>query len=316
MKKPGRRLGRGLDSLVSDLRVDDVVNMPRTGQPQPEAETDRHQRPPNDSLVVSVNDLRSNPYQPRNITADEGIASLADSISRTGLLQPVLVRRREGLFEIIAGERRWRAAKLAGLTHLPVIVRDATDEQTIELALVENIQREDLNPIDRALAYQQFCTKFGLKPEDVARRLAEDRTTVLNYLRLLELPDSIRTRVAEGSITMGHARCLAGVTESAKQLQLAQSVVRNQLSVRALEEIVRREKTSRSEVHPPKPKADRQEPPHIRWMQGRFEETLKTKVRIDEGKRKGSGRITIEYYSLDDFERIASLLGVSTAEAT
>jgi ParB family chromosome partitioning protein len=180
----------------------------------------------------------------------------------------------------------------------------------LELALIENLQREDLNAIDRAQAYRQFCDRFGLKPDQVAERLGEDRTTVVNYLRLLDLPDAIKRLVAGGAISMGHARCLLGLDDDRRRWQLAEAVVQNELSVRALEEIVRREKPRDGGA------ADaQQEPrkvsPHYVDMQRRFEQSLGTKVTIRPSRRKGRGRITIEYYSLDDFDRISERLGVA-----
>ncbi len=312
MSKSTRRLGRGLDSLVSHLRPsDDRESSPasRSGDP----ETNGPSGPEASSgdpgpMTVSVESLEPNPLQPRTITNNETILSLAESIRRAGLLQPIVVRARGGRNQIIAGERRWRAAKHIGLERVPVIVREATDEQMLELALIENIQREDLNAIDRARAYRQFCTRFSVKPEEVATRLGEDRTTVVNYLRLLDLSEPIQRLVRDGAIGMGHARCLLGISDEARRMDLAESVVHSQLSVRALEEIIRREKKrdrSTQDVA-----AVELRSAHVRDLQRRFEEAVKTKVTIRPGKRKGTGRIVIEYYSLDDFERIATLLNV------
>lgn len=239
------------------------------------------------------------------------MGSLAESIKRSGMLQPVVVRLAHGSYEIIAGERRWRAAKTLGMTEIPVVIRDADDQQMLELALIENIQREDLNPIDRAKAYRQFCTRFEFKPDEVARRVGEDRTTVINYLRLLDLPEAIRDLVADGRLSMGHARCLLGISDEVRRLQVAESAVQNELSVRALEEIVRREKKRQGQSGvggSPRPYL---RPAHLLDMERRFEQTVRTKVTIHEGKGKGTGRIIIEYYSLDDFDRIAALLGVT-----
>jgi len=260
--------------------------------------------------MVQIDSLEPNPFQPRSDADQSGIDSLADSIQRSGMLQPIAVRRHLGKLQIIAGERRWWAAKSLDMLEVPIIIRDATDEQMVELALIENIQREDLNAIDRAQAYRAFCARFGLKPDEVAERLGEDRSTVANYLRLLDLPGPIRDLVAAGEISMGHARCLLGVADEAKRWQLAESVVRNELSVRALEEIVRREKTRDREGDEPATKGKPARSPHLIDMQRKFEQAVRTKVTIREGRRKGSGRITIEYYSLDDFDRIAGALGV------
>jgi len=261
-------------------------------------------------MLVSVAALKPNPLQPRSSAKDWNVTSLAESIRRSGLLQPIVVRRATDGFEIIAGERRWRAAQSLGMTEIPVIAREADDEQLLEFAMIENLQREDLSPIDRALGYRQLCARFGLRPDDVAERLGEDRTTVVNYLRLLELPTAVRTLVAEGKLGAGHARCLVTVADDHRKLSLAESVVRNELSVRALEEIVRRQKSRDADPTTSKP-PPRAGSPHVRAIEQRFEAAVRTRVRIQEGKRKGSGRIVIEYYSLDDFDRIASMLGVA-----
>lgn len=197
------------------------------------------------------------------------------------------------------------------MAEVPVVVRQATDEQMLEFALIENIQREDLNAVDRARAYRQFCERFELKPDEVATRLGEDRTTVVNYIRLLELPESILARVADGALSMGHARCLLGVVGAEQQERLARAAIDNSLSVRAVEEIVRRQKAPRAARDEAPDRASPRRSAHLESLQRRFEETLKTKVVIHEGRRKGSGRMIIEFYSLDDFDRIADALGVT-----
>ncbi len=260
--------------------------------------------------MAATDALTPNPFQPRTAYDNEGLSALADSIARSGLLQPIVVRQCPDGYEIIAGERRWTAAKSLNMAHVPILIRDATDEQMLELALVENLQREDLNPIDRAAAYRDFCERFSLRPEEVARRLGEDRTTVVNYIRILELPRDVQELVQARKLSMGHARCLLGITHDGERMQLAQSVVDNELSVRALEEIVRREKTRRSGDEARPPRSLESCAAHVLDLQRRFEQAVKTKVLIHQGKRKGTGRIIIEYYSLDDFDRIASMLAV------
>lgn len=313
MSKATKRLGRGLDSLVSNL----------SAPPERVAEPDiKRGRTPDGAshetgsssvraIMLTVGELSPNPFQPRNNPTDENILSLAESIRRSGMVQPIVARPRGGGYQIIAGERRWLAAKSLGLAEIPALIREATDDQMLELALIENIQREDLNAIDRAKAYRQFCSAFSLKTEEVANRVGEDRSTVANYVRLLDLPQSIQGQLAGGTLSMGHARCLLGVSDDERREQLARAVILNQLSVRALEEIVRRERTRQTPpgATPAERKAGR--PAHLLDMQRRFEEAVKTKVTIQEGKKKGTGRLVIEYYSLDDFDRLASLLGVS-----
>lgn len=318
MSKVARRLGRGLDSLVSDLRADVT---PDTAAPATRLSKDVEKAeifprpgtlaPP---TALPVDQLAPNPFQPRGHISEQDVSSLAKSIQRNGILQPIPVRRVGHEYQIIAGERRWTAAKQVGLVEVPVIVREATDEQMLELALIENLHREDLNAVDRAKAYRNFCGRFNLKPEELAERLGEDRTTVTNYLRLLDLPAGVRDLLAAGKLSMGHARCLLGVTEETRQCKLADAIVRNELSVRAAEEVVRQGRAlleSAAQMTPSPLPPQRMVAPHIGDMQLRFEEALKTRVRIQEGKRKGSGRLVIEYYTLDDFDRIAERMGVT-----
>jgi len=313
MSRSAKRLGRGLSSLVSNL-VEETAPDPTEGAGLSTVASAEPSDSPSGGVLatmVAVEQLEPNPFQPRSSISAASVSSLAVSIQKSGLLQPIAVRSRAGRYEIIVGERRWAAVKSLGMSHLPVIIRDATDEQMLELALIENIQREDLNAIDRAMAYREFCRRFSLKPEEVAQRLGEDRTTVVNYLRLLELPVAIRSLVAEGRLSMGHARCLVGIADDARRRQLAESVVQNELSVRALEEIMRREKTRETGAQATPAEPGRLRSAHLHDVERQFEQALKTKVVIRDGKRKGTGRIIIEYYSLDDFDRIASALGVA-----
>ena len=315
MSKAARRLGRGLDSLVSNLRQ----GIGSEGKPAPLSPPGSEQEaagvpagdaPPAPSQLP-MDAIRPNPFQPRSDVTETDLDALTRSIRRTGLLQPIVVRPSGRGYEIIAGERRWHAAKKADMTTIPVVIRDATDEQMLELALVENLQREDLNAIDRGAAYRQFCTRFNLKPEEVADRVGEDRTTVVNYMRLLELSEPVRRMVAEGRLSMGHARCLLGVRDDARRERLAESAAHNELSVRALEEIVRRAKTRGDQSSTEAAGGRVERSAHLKDLEVKFEQAVKTKVTIHEGRRKGTGRITIEYYGLDDFDRIAALLGVA-----
>ena len=313
MSKSTRRLGRGLDSLVSHIA--DVNREVGPDAPVATAESAQHHgsstvQPVGGAGLAATDSLQPNRFQPRNTITNETVLSLAKSIQRNGMLHPISVRPLGDRFEIIVGERRWRAALSLGLSHVPVTVRDASDEQMLELALIENIQREDLNAIDRARAYRRYCDTFGLKVDDVAQRVGEDRSTVANYVRLLELPDEVQEMVAKGDIAMGHARCLLGVADSDRRMQLANAVVANQLSVRALEELVRRERTRRGGQSDTPGATVRTISPHLADIQRRFEESVRTKVVIREGKRKGTGRIVIEYRSLDEFDRLAAMLGV------
>jgi ParB family chromosome partitioning protein len=278
--------------------------------------------PPKPLGTLPVSSLHPNPFQPRSEISKESIGSLVASIRQSGILQPIAVRPCSGGYEIIAGERRWTAAKAAGLDEVPVIIRKATDEQMVELALVENIQREDLNPIDRAKAYQQFCDRFNLRPNEVAERVGEDRSTVVNYIRLLDLSEELQGWVASGLLSAGHARTLLGISDPAERIRVAKVAIQNKPSVRELEVMVKNIKL-RIEGHGPGLEREagiaggsgtRDVGAHIRELEDRFERALKTKVTIRPGKRKGRGKILIDYYTLDDFDRMASLLGVSVEE--
>ncbi|MCP4594062.1 MAG: ParB/RepB/Spo0J family partition protein [bacterium] len=265
-----------------------------------------------EARMVEVARLSPNPHQPRRAISDESVESLARSIEQTGILQPITVRRRGDGYEVVTGERRWRAAERAGLSEVPVVVRSVSDTEMLELALVENIQREDLNAIDRALAYRAYCEGFDKKPDEVGRRLGEDRTTVVNFLRLLELPDAVRQMVANGLISAGHGRSLLGLGDPAKMALVAREIVKQGLSVREVEEIVRRSK--RGEGGGARaglvPGAKPAKSPHIRDLELRLTSAVGTKVQVEESRIRGRGRIMIEYYSLDDFDRVAQRLGL------
>lgn len=331
MAKPRRRLGRGLDSLISDLRTyekppDESRKSPvqsrepseslpagspgkwhKAGHPGVESDDSDASEPGVQAAMVPTGHLNPNPFQPRGTISDADILSLARSIRRSGFIQPITVRPRAGRYEIIAGERRWRAATHLGLHEVPVMIRDAGDDQMLEFALIENIQREDLGPLERAQGYRRLRDEFDLRPEDIARRLGEDRTTVTNYLRLLDLPAHVQSLVAAGRLTMGHARCLAGVADEPQLDDLVAITTKRGLSVRALESLVRRTRGDQRDTAPAQRDIGQA---HVRDMERRFEEAVKMKVTVQVGKRKGTGRIVIEYASLDDFDRISSLLGV------
>lgn len=308
---------RARGSAQDDTHDLDTAGSANTGQRSPLSEVRGESV---QGLSVPVERLVAGKNQPRTSFSAASIGALARSIAQSGVIQPLVVRRLGSRgdgsvdsFEIIAGERRWRAAKAAGLNEVPVVVRELDDQEALEIALIENLQREDLNAIDRAEGYESYCRRFGLVAEDLARRLGEDRSTVVNYLRLLELPEELKGWVAVGKISMGHARSLLGVDAADGQMALARAAVANGWSVRQLEEAVRHRKAGkvdaggsgggRSVGIPGKR-------PLIADLEGRLEQAVGTKVRIKEGRKKGTGRITIEYYGLDDFERITGLLGM------
>lgn len=266
---------------------------------------------PVDSIVPNVN-------QPRKSFDAVSIGRLARSIAESGVLQPLLIRRVQDVdsdqsavkYELIAGERRLRAAKAAGISKVPAILKPVDSDASMELALVENIQREDLNAIDRARAYRAFCDRIGLTAEEASRRLGEDRSTVSNYLRLLELPDSVMTMVEAGQISMGHARALLGSPDSATQSHLAKRAISEGLSVRAIEKLVRAARPVG-----PGTTAAKQDvascPGYLSELEEKLQLAAKTKVSIQPSRTAHRGKIVIEYYTLDDFDRIAAMLGYS-----
>lgn len=292
---------------------------------QPDVLGDR--QPENAPSEVAIDAIVPNRNQPRQAFSAESIASLAKSIEQSGIVQPLVVRpiRRGGdaitadasagaaMFELIAGERRWRAARAAGVKMVPVVVRDLGDREALEVALVENIQREDLNAIDRARAYQGYCREFAVGAEELAERLGEDRSTISNYMRLLELPQVVQKLVSSGQLSMGHARCILGLDGEEVRIDVARSAVASALSVRAVEEMVRRRKGApqgerairRSTTRVPEKR------PHVADLENRMSQALGTKVQINEGRKRGSGKIIIEYYSLDDFDRISERIGLN-----
>ncbi len=301
--KDQKRLGRGLAALIHG-----TIDLP-TAAPaqdvQPPAELP--QRPA--IRLIRCDSIRPNPFQPRSEIPDAGLEGLAGSIRKTGLVQPITVRQVGGQFQLIAGERRWRAAQRAGLNEIQAIVRTATDEDMLEIALIENIFREDLNAIDRAKAYRRYCEEFGLTAEQVAERIGEDRTTVVNYVRLLELPSSVQDMVRDGRLSMSHARALAGIDRPEEIERIAQFASANFFSVRAVEELVRKARAGDTAPTKP-PAAAAQKRPHVRDLEQQFVRALNTKVEIHESRKKGTGRIVIHYFSLDDFDRVAERLGI------
>jgi ParB family chromosome partitioning protein len=262
---------------------------------------------------VPVSAVRSNPHQPRKHFDEESLASLAASVRELGVLQPVLVREIGAAggdhvtYELIAGERRWRAAKRAGLPTIPVVVKDADDLASLEQAVVENLHRQDLNPLEEAAAYQQLLEDFGMTHEQLAERVGKSRVTITNTLRLFQLPPTIQKMVSEGVITAGHARALLGTPDRAFQEALARRVVGEGLSVRAVEEIVRDradlEATAPSATEPRAGRKPKLRQAGMQELEDLLSEHLATRVRVQEGKG-GQGRVIITFADLDDLERL------------
>ena len=276
-------LGKGLSALIPDL-----PEAPRSG-----------------TLDVDIDLLSPSDQQPRLLLDDSRLDELAASIRANGIIQPILVRRTGTTYRIIAGERRWRAAQKAGLLKVPVVIReiaDGADRQLLELALVENLQREDLNPIDEALAYQRLVDEFGLTQDQVAAAVGKDRTSVANYLRLLKLPDEVRGDVASGTLSMGHARALAGLADPAAQRHAAREVITRALSVRETEALVKKLATPSTRRATAAAAVD----VHTRAAEDRLRFALGTKVRI--ARRGSGGTIEIDFTSEAELNRLYELL--------
>jgi ParB family chromosome partitioning protein len=249
--------------------------------------------------LCGIEEVQPNPFQPRKVFSEEQLQELIDSIREKGILQPLIVRRKGNGFELIAGERRWRAAQKAGMKEVPILVKDVSDSEMLELSLVENIQREDLNPIEEAEAFKRLMEQFDLTQEEISKKVGKDRTTITNTIRLLKLPPEIKQSLAEGKISMGHARAFLSLEGIDKQRLLLKRLLAGSLSVRQTESLVKRFRTGNSPV-------SRKTNPEWSGLMEELQRILGTKVRI-VGKRK-RGKIEIEFYSLDELDRILELL--------
>lgn len=287
-----RALGKGLHSLL-----------PTRGTVQAEPEPARE----GGVRFVSVANLRANPNQPRREFDEQALLELAQSIEREGIIQPVIVRQTAAdEYQIIAGERRWRAAQIAGLTEVPVIVRAADDQKVLELAIVENIQREDLNPIELASAFERMAAELSLSHEEIGQKTGKDRVTVTNSIRLLQLPSQVQELISGRKLTPGHARALLKLPNEAAQRELADRCIREGWSVRQIEEFTKPPKEATDEIVARKTESKPVDP-NVRAAINELERVLGTRVRIME-KGKGKGRIELEYYSDEDLDRIYSLI--------
>jgi ParB family chromosome partitioning protein len=261
-------------------------------------------------LEIPLDQLSANPHQPRRSFEETSLKALADSLRTTGVIQPVAARATEdGAYELIAGERRWRAAKLAGLTTIPAIIRTADPVLQAQMALIENIQREDLNPIDRASAYKALLDNLGLTQAELADRLGEDRTVIGHHLRLLDLAPPVQEMVLQGRLSLSHARMLAGVTYHAEQVRLAGLVVSQDLNVRNLERLINAPPGADEPVKPkPSPSA------HIADVEKSISRHLGLRVQLRTKPGKKQGTLVLHYASLDQFDELLNRLGISTAE--
>lgn len=318
MSAQQKRLGRGLSSLIStDIHRENIPPSPVGMDASPESiaaiKTSESAAKPSPQLqLVSVDSIRTNPAQPRKIFDEAAIDGLAKSLKDRGALQPIVVRRSGSGFELVAGERRLRAARKAGLKEMPAVIRAVGDAEMLELALIENIQRADLGAVERARAYKALADRNGLTHEQIAEKMGEDRATVTNYLRLLSLAPAVLERIEDNSLNMGHARALLGLSDARKQVELAERAVNEGWSVRRVETEVRRLVEAAKQGGRKEPEAVR---PAAADAARRLTEALGTRVEVREGRRRHTGRLVIEYYSLDDFERITQRLGLSNEPA-
>jgi ParB family transcriptional regulator, chromosome partitioning protein len=299
--KQRKALGRGLSALLPQRPAATAV------QVAPESKTTGPQ-----IASILIAEIQPNPLQPRSVFDATRLEELSNSIETHGIIQPLLVRRKGPVYELIAGERRLRAAKLAGLVEVPAIIQDYADEHILEIALIENIQREDLNPMETAEALQRLHTEMNLSHEEIATRTGKDRTTITNMIRLLRLPREVQLLVAERRLSMGHARAILGLVSPELQTQVAEKAAAQGFSVRQVERLVKK-------VNEPRvPSEDPLQDPNIKAAVGDLEAALGTRVRIVE-KSDQRGRIEIEYYSQEELQRIyESILssGSGTASAT
>jgi len=284
-----KALGRGLGALLSADRPTSFV------------EDEQHE--------VPLELIDANPLQPRTHFDDATLKELAQSIETHGVVQPILLRRKYGRYELVAGERRWRAAQMAGLDRIPAVIRDVPDNDLLELALIENIQREDLNPIEEAQAYKKLIDAVGLTQESLAVRVGRDRSYITNYLRLLRLPDDLQRLVAEGKLSTGHARTLLGLEQVDEQRRIARRIIERGLSVRDTEALVRRHTHAASAPQRSAAASDA----NVRAAEGKLRRRFATQVRI-VGSLAG-GKIEVEFYSSADLDRIFELMMCHDAQA-
>ena len=295
IKKKG--LGKGLDSLIPDNKSMKSVTSEKTVESKEDAAAKSGVQ------VMKINEVEPNRDQPRKNFDEDALLELSDSIKQFGVLQPLLVRKRKDYYDIIAGERRWRAAKLAGVKEVPVIEKEYTDQEILEIGLIENIQRENLNPIEEAIAYKRLLEEFNLKQDEVAERVSKSRTAVTNSMRLLKLSDKVQQMIIDDMISTGHARALLAIDDPELQYTLANKIFDEKLSVRETEKLVKEIK------NPKKPKEKK--PVANSFIYQDLEEKMKsvfgTKVSI-ASKGKGKGKIEIEYYSDDELEHLFDMM--------
>ncbi len=285
-------LGKGLDLLIPDIDAEELTakrgneNENSTGGP----------------VLLKINDIEPNRNQPRKKFNEDALQELSESIRQFGVIQPLVVQKREDYYEIIAGERRWRASKLAGIKEVPVIIKDYSEQEIVEIALIENIQREDLNPIEEAQAYRRLINDYNLKQDELAERISKSRTAITNSMRLLKLSDDVQQMLIEDMISSGHARALLSIEDQEKQYQLALKIMDEKLSVRETEKLVKQ----LSNPKPEKNKPVLENAFVYEDIERKIKEIVGTKVKVNH-KQNGKGKIEIEYYSDNELERLLEL---------
>lgn len=298
MAKQSRGLGKGLDVLIKPS-----IKMEPEAGAEESASQKTEQR--EDGTLVKITMVEPNRKQPRKDFNEDSLQELADSIRQVGLIQPILVQDRKDHYEIVAGERRWRAAKMAGLKEIPVIIRNYSEQEIMEISLIENIQREDLNPIEEAQAYKRLLTEFNLKQDEVAERVSKSRTAVTNSMRLLKLDERVQQMVIDDMLTTGHARALLSVDNPDEQYGMAQKIFDERLSVRDVEKMVKN-------LHKPQKEKKQTDNKTMHVIYQDIEEKLKQKLStkvVITSKGEGSGKIEIEFYNHEDLDRLLDMIG-------
>jgi ParB family chromosome partitioning protein len=292
-------LGKGLGALINT----------RVASPTPAVESGERVQ------LVGLERIVASPLQPRTVFREENLDELVSSIKEHGIIQPLIVRMRGDTFELIAGERRWRAAQRVGLAEAPIIVREASDQDVLELALIENLQREDLNPIEEARAFARLAREFGLRQEDVAQKVGKSRAAIANSMRLLDLDPQVQSFLTQDRISVGHAKVLLALKPHDEQRLLAEEIIRRSLTVRAAEKLVAEHFTRNGSGKPTRSRSGAAAPalaPAIQHLQNRLQQRLATHVTVQHGEKRG--HIDIEYYGNDDLQRILGLLGLPAEE--
>jgi ParB family chromosome partitioning protein len=298
MAKPAA-LGKGLGALINV----------RVASPTPSSEAGERVQ------MLALDRIVPTPLQPRTVFRDENLQELVESIKTHGIIQPLICRRSGEKFELIAGERRWRAAQKVGLAEAPVILREASDQDVLELALIENLQREDLNAIEEAMAFARLAREFHLRQEDIAQKVGKSRAAIANSMRLLDLDAQVQSYLVQDRITVGHAKVLLSLKMKEQQSALAEEIIRRSLTVRAAEQLVAKQFERNGEAKPtrgPNPSGGPKLQPSVHHLQNRLQQHLATHVLLHHGDKRG--RIEIEYYGMDDLDRILAMLGLHPEE--